>query len=130
VNKSWLCGEGRLTYQALASMPRLLRPLLRREGTETHAEVDWEEALAAADQGLRAAHAEGRPVALAALGSTSATNEAMLLFKHYVSVTFTAPLLDCRFGQGGPPGRRARRHAVAATGQAFQHARRSAAGFW
>jgi hypothetical protein len=53
VNKSWLCDEGRLTYQALAATPRLLRPLLRREGTQD--EVSWEEALAAADQGLRAA---------------------------------------------------------------------------
>lgn len=38
----------------------------------------------------------GRTPALAALASTSATNEALLLFQRYATQTFSAPLLDCR----------------------------------
>ena len=107
VNKSWLCDEGRLSYQALAAMPRLTQPRVRRAGPQTHDragpqthdEVGWEQALAAADQGLHAARTVGHPAMLAALVSTAATNEALLLFKRYVTGSFIAPLLDCRFGQ-------------------------------
>ncbi len=97
VNRSWLCDEGRLSYRALSAAPRLTQPRVRHDGT--HDDVDWEEALAAADRGLHAARTVGRPTAVAALASTSATNEALLLFKRYVASTFVAPLLDCRFGQ-------------------------------
>lgn len=97
VNKSWLCDEGRLSYQALAAAPRLVQPHVQHDGTLK--EVGWEEALVMANQGLHAARTAGRPAAIAALASTSATNEALLLFKRYVSTTFVAPLLDCRFGE-------------------------------
>ena len=39
-----------------------------------------------------------RCAGLAAFASVSATNEALMLFKRYVTETFTAPLLDCRLG--------------------------------
>ncbi|MGH2387117.1 MAG: molybdopterin-dependent oxidoreductase, partial [Chloroflexota bacterium] len=92
VNKSWLCDEGRMSFHALNAAPRLLRPRLQ----DKEVPVSWDEALAATQAGLRANRRPGKMPALAALVSTSAANETLLLFKRYVTETFAAPLLDCR----------------------------------
>jgi NADH-quinone oxidoreductase subunit G len=97
VNKSWMCDEGRMSFQALARAPRLIQPRRRQE--DGWLEMDWEGALAAAHEGLNAARSPDRPAAVAALASTSGTNEALLLFKRYATQALTAAMLDCRFGQ-------------------------------
>ncbi len=96
VNQSWLCDEGRMSFKALNAMPRLLHPRLQRDGAVE--ETSWDAALVAAHGGLCAIRRPGSIPALAALASVSATNEALLLFKRYVTEAFTAPLLDCRLG--------------------------------
>jgi NADH-quinone oxidoreductase subunit G len=98
VNRSWLCDEGRLSYQRLAFAPRLLQPCVRLEDGSFQ-ETAWDAALDHAHRGLHTARTGGRQSALAALVSTSATNEAMLQFRRYVTQSFTAPLLDCRLDQ-------------------------------
>jgi len=95
VNQSWLCDEGRMSFHALGAAPRLTKP--RAQGTGDT--VNWDDAVATAHGGLHAIRRPGQPSRLAALASTSATNETLLLFWRYVSETFTAPLLDCRLGQ-------------------------------
>jgi NADH-quinone oxidoreductase subunit G len=97
INQSWLCDEGRMSFHALDAAPRLLRPRALDDGVAR--EVGWDEALGAVQSGLRAIRRPGQPPRVAALASTSATNETLLLFKRYITETFTAPLLDCRFGQ-------------------------------
>ncbi len=93
VNKSWLCDEGRMSFHTLTAAPRLLHPRLQGKGDA----VSWDDALTAMHAGLRANRRPGTMPALAALISTSATNETLLLCKRYVTETFAAPLLDCRF---------------------------------
>jgi NADH-quinone oxidoreductase subunit G len=96
VNQSWLCDEGRMSFKTLGAAPRLLRPRQQHDGT---VEVtSWDAALTAVHGGLHAIRRPGVTPALAAVASVSAANEALLLFKRYVTETFTAPLLDCRLG--------------------------------
>jgi NADH-quinone oxidoreductase subunit G len=92
VNKSWMCDEGRMSFHSLTAAPRLLHPRLQGRADA----VSWEEALTTAQGGLRAIRRPGKMPALAALLSTSATNETLFLFKRYVTETFAEPLLDCR----------------------------------
>jgi NADH-quinone oxidoreductase subunit G len=97
VNQSWLCDEGRMSFQAVRAAPRLLHPRLRHDGVLD--DSSWDEALTAAHGSLRAIRRPGSTPMLAALASVSATNETLLLFKRYATETFTAPLLDCRLGR-------------------------------
>ncbi len=97
VNKSWLCDEGRMSYQALDAVPRLLEPRVREGPAQRPAH--WEEALSTAHAGLRDAAPTTRQTTLAALVSTSATNEALLLFRRYATHIAARVLLDCRLDQ-------------------------------
>ncbi len=92
VNRSWICDEGRLSYQSLTSIPRLTHP---REGDRR---LLWAEAIALAHETLHSAGAvTGLP--LAALASASATNESLWLFRQYVEVAFPQHLLEFRLGR-------------------------------
>ncbi len=51
VNRWWMCDDGRFTYKAVAAGERLGAPLVRRGGALE--ETTWDEALAAAVDGLR-----------------------------------------------------------------------------
>jgi NADH-quinone oxidoreductase subunit G len=68
VNKWWMCDDGRETYKPVASDDRLGAPMVRKDGKLV--EVKWEEALAAAAQGLAKAGEN-----LFALVSARLTNE-------------------------------------------------------
>ncbi len=68
VNKWWMCDDGRLAYKHVAADDRLGAPMVKKDGQLV--EVGWEEALAAAAQGLRQS-GDG----LAALVSARWTNE-------------------------------------------------------
>jgi len=68
VNKWWMCDDGRLAYRHVAAENRLGAPMVRKDGRLV--EVGWEEALAAAAQGLSKSGA-----GLFALVSARLTNE-------------------------------------------------------
>src|SRR5262245_42902018 len=70
VNKWWMCDEGRFTYKPVFSDDRLGAPMVRKDGALV--EVGWEEALAAAAQGLAKAGSN-----LFALVSPRLTNEEL-----------------------------------------------------
>ncbi len=61
VNEIWTCDKGRFTYQYAESKDRLTQPLVRKDGVLVPA--TWDEAVAAAAQGIEAA--KGDFVALA-----------------------------------------------------------------
>jgi NADH-quinone oxidoreductase subunit G len=74
VNDYWMCDHGRGTHERYRDTPRLLTPLLRREGHLVPA--GWREAIDALYQGLRARRTEG---VAALLGSGSLTTEESFL---------------------------------------------------
>lgn len=55
VNEIWMCDKGRFAYHYMGSEARLTSPLVRKDGELV--EATWEEAVAAAVEGLRAAGA-------------------------------------------------------------------------
>ena len=77
INEVWLSDRDRFSYEGLYSDDRLLAPQIKRDG-EWH-EVDWETALAAAADGLRAMASEHGPQRLGALVSPNATVEEAYL---------------------------------------------------
>ncbi len=92
VNKSWLCDEGRLSFHALERWPRPGDS----EGMDGHpATSSLEALLATAHKSLR--NDPGRKAgdaAIAALGSATNTNEALVLMKKYFK-----DHVDFRIGQ-------------------------------
>ncbi|CAG7646243.1 Formate dehydrogenase [Actinacidiphila bryophytorum] len=67
VNQGHACVKGRFAHGFLTSAERLTEPLVRRDGRL--AAATWDEALAFAAQGMRAAVAAGGPDAVAAISS-------------------------------------------------------------
>src|SRR6185503_8265531 len=95
VNRSWLCDEGRLSFHEIASGERIVRPLSKgREGLQ--APVTWDDALSSIDSRLKEiGRAEGADSILGC-ASPSATNEALFLFKRYLSEQLGANLFEFR----------------------------------
>ncbi len=77
VNRSWMCDEGRFSYQTVLQLPRVTTPLTR-EGEDLHP-VSWEQALACA----RGAFSLPRRGEAAVIGSPMATNEALWGLQEY-----------------------------------------------
>ncbi len=77
VNECWLSDKDRFSYEGLNAADRLTRPMIRRDGRWT--EVDWQEALAFAVDGLKRVVADGGGDALGTLVSPHATLEEMFL---------------------------------------------------
>jgi len=73
INECWLSDRDRFSYQGIYSDDRLRKPMVKRDGQWQ--EVDWEQALAAAIEGLRKHQGD----ALGALVSPTATLEEMYL---------------------------------------------------
>jgi NADH-quinone oxidoreductase subunit G len=95
VNRSWLCDEGRLSYHALNNSERVVRPLLKgRDGMQ--APVKWEDAARSIDAKLKETAAAGGAGSILGLASASATNEALFLFKRYLSDHLGATQFDFR----------------------------------
>jgi NADH-quinone oxidoreductase subunit G len=74
VNEIWMCDKGRFAYHYAESLERLSKPLVRKG--ETLVEVEWEEALQAAAEGLRKA---GQSLVLA--GGRLANEDLFILGK-------------------------------------------------
>ncbi len=84
VNKSWLCDEGRLSFHSLAGSERVSRPVMKgRDGVQ--APVTWEEAARSIDAKLKEVSGANGASSILGFASASATNEALFLFKRYVS---------------------------------------------
>ncbi|MDH7500044.1 MAG: molybdopterin-dependent oxidoreductase, partial [candidate division NC10 bacterium] len=80
VSQGTLCLKGWTSYQYIHSPWRLSRPLIRKgSGLK---EASWEEALAAAAEGLKGARQKFGPQAIALFGSGRATNEELLLLRY------------------------------------------------
>ncbi len=92
VNQGLLCSKGRFGYQAVGSPERLTRPLVRRGGELLPA--TWEEALAAAAEGIGRAVARGGPGAVGGIASPRASNEDTYVFQKLLRATVGTPHLD------------------------------------
>ena len=77
VNEIWLSDRDRYAYLGLNSADRVQRPLLRK-GNDWQ-EVSWQEALAAAAEGLQAVQKEYGPAQLGALLAPTLTTEELYL---------------------------------------------------
>ena len=75
INEVWISDRDRFSYEGLYSEDRLLAPAIKRDG-EWH-EVEWDEALAHATSGIKAANAGD----VGFLASPSATTEELYLFQ-------------------------------------------------
>jgi NADH-quinone oxidoreductase subunit G len=94
VDDGWLCDKGRFGYQMINSEERVTRPLVREGGALRPA--GWEDAIAAAAAGLRAA---GERSAALAGGGTS--NEEGYLIQRIVRGALGGADVDCD-SRGGP----------------------------
>ncbi|GAB4355098.1 MAG: NADH-quinone oxidoreductase subunit NuoG [Immundisolibacter sp.] len=77
VNEIWLSDRDRYAYLGLNSADRLQRPLLRKDGVWQ--EVSWQEALAAAADGIRDVLKEYGPGQIGALLAPTLTSEELYL---------------------------------------------------
>jgi NADH-quinone oxidoreductase subunit G len=95
VNKSWLCDEGRLSFHNLGEGERIARPKIKgQDGMQAPAR--WEEALRAIDVNLKDCKEAFGAEAILGLASASATNEALFLFKKYLSEQVGTTNIDFR----------------------------------
>jgi NADH-quinone oxidoreductase subunit G len=95
VNKSWLCDEGRLSFHELENGERLLRPMVKgQDGMQ--APVKWEDALRAIDVNLKDCREAFGANAILGLASASSTNEALFLFKEYLTEQIGSSTLEFR----------------------------------
>ncbi len=85
VNQWWICDEGRYGFGDVDAPTRIERPELRESGTPRV--LTWEEAVAAAADGLRAAGPEGTGVLLSARMSNEDLWVARRLFRDALGAT-------------------------------------------
>ena len=86
VNEIWICDKGRFAHHFAGSAARVQRPLIRRAGELV--EATWDEALAAAAEGLRSA--DGAVIGLA---GGRASNEDFFAFRQAVEAAGGEALL-------------------------------------
>ena len=79
INECWLSDKDRFSYEGLDAADRAVSPRIRRDGVWQ--DVDWQEALQFAAQGLRAALATGGPDQLAALASPHQSLEELYVLQ-------------------------------------------------
>jgi NADH-quinone oxidoreductase subunit G len=95
VNRSWLCDEGRLSFHELQSGERVVRPMIKG-GDGIQAPVTWEEAVRSIDTRLKEVREASGAGSILGFASPSATNEALFLFKRYMSDALGATRFDFR----------------------------------
>lgn len=93
VSKGHLCVKGRYAHAYVDAPDRVTAPRLRRDG-RWHT-VDWDEAIAAAADGLRRIVAMHGPDAVGVLGSSRATNEENYLFQKFARIAIGTHNVDC-----------------------------------
>ena len=109
-NRGLLCGRGRFGHGFIGSNERLKAPLVREGGILKPA--SWEEAIAAAAEGLAGVRQQTGAVSMYALGSPRATTEANYLLQKLVRVNLSTHHVDTQARYGYLP-------AMSALAQAF-----------
>src|SRR5262249_3847669 len=84
VNSSWLCDEGRLSFHEIGKGDRIARPLMKG-GDGLQAPVTWEDAARAAASRMQQDKTNGSAGSVLGFASRALTNEALYLFKRYLS---------------------------------------------
>ncbi len=92
VNSSWICDEGRLSYQRVAASTRLETPLFREAGKLTA--IPWEKALDLAARRIR--EARERPAEILAVATPAVTTEELYLFGRFARAVLGTQNLDYR----------------------------------
>jgi NADH-quinone oxidoreductase subunit G len=82
VNEIWLADRDRFSYEAVNSTERLLKPMVRENGTWR--ETDWSTALNVAVDGMQKAIAAHGPQSIGALASPTSTLEEFYLLQKLV----------------------------------------------
>lgn len=94
VNDAWICDVGRFGWSGVHARERILRPLVRREGSLQPA--SWPEALGLAARRLGAIRRESGGGAIAGLGGAWATNESAFQFAAFFHEVLGSSNVDCR----------------------------------
>ncbi|MEW6201242.1 MAG: molybdopterin-dependent oxidoreductase, partial [bacterium] len=98
VNSSWICDEGRMSYERVMSTQRLTKPVIRTNGSASA--TTWEEAIKTLNTRLMEIRSEFGASAIAAIASPAATNEENYIFKKYITDIINSPNLDFRVDEG------------------------------
>jgi NADH-quinone oxidoreductase subunit G len=93
VNEIWICDKGRFAHHYASSPTRVQRPLVRRDGNLV--EASWDEALAAAAEGLSAAGA-----GLLGLAGGRLSNEDLFAFRRTLEAAGGSAGLYTQMGGG------------------------------
>ncbi|MCK4950925.1 MAG: NADH-quinone oxidoreductase subunit G, partial [Gammaproteobacteria bacterium] len=83
LNECWLSDRDRFSYEGVNSEQRLTTPMVKRNGEWK--EVDWDEALELATNGIQKVCSENGAEQLGALVSSSATTEEMYLLNNIMN---------------------------------------------
>ena len=100
VNQTWLCDKGRFDFEAVNSDDRVTHPLVRK-GDEL-VEVSWDEALAAAAEGLAAAKERGGPQSIGVIGGARLANEDAYAWARLAKAVVGTDSVDAQLGDGLP----------------------------
>ncbi len=100
MNQTWLCDKGRFDFEAVNSDDRVAHPLVRR-GDEL-VEVSWDEALAAAAQGLAGVKHRGGPSAVGVIGGARLPNEDAYAWAKLAKAVIGTDSVDAQLGDGLP----------------------------
>ncbi|MEW5946870.1 MAG: molybdopterin-dependent oxidoreductase [bacterium] len=98
VNRSWLCDEGRMSWERLQSGSRLVDPSRRID--HRFIPMPWDEALEMVAGRLMETVRLHGAAAVGAVASPAATNEENYLFKKFASEAIGTPNLDFRADEG------------------------------
>ncbi|OGT55878.1 MAG: formate dehydrogenase subunit alpha [Gammaproteobacteria bacterium RIFCSPHIGHO2_12_FULL_63_22] len=93
VNKGHLCVKGRYAHAYVDADDRATSPRLRR--SDGWHDVEWDEAIGFAADGLRRIVAEHGPDAVGVLGSARATNEENYLVQKFARIAIGSNNVDC-----------------------------------
>jgi NADH-quinone oxidoreductase subunit G len=100
VNQTWLCDKGRFDFEAVNSDDRLTHPLVRKGDELT--EVSWDEALAAAAEGLAGAKERGGPQSIGVIGGARLPNEDAYAWAKVAKAVIGTDSVDAQLGDGLP----------------------------
>ncbi|MDQ6798029.1 MAG: NADH-quinone oxidoreductase subunit NuoG [Actinomycetota bacterium] len=100
VNQGWLCDKGRFGYEAANADDRLTTPMVRRG--EELVEATWNEALAAAADGLCQVRDTSGPQAVAVLGGARLANEDAYAWAKLAKSVLGTDNVDCQLADGLP----------------------------
>ncbi len=96
VNDASLCSKGFFGYDTINNPARVLRPMVRKDGTLQ--ETSWEEALGVVAQRMREIAGNGKGNLVGGIASTRITNEELFLFQKLMRTAFGSNNVDTPAG--------------------------------